>query len=54
MTSTHLLDIAVETEEVENTAAVHLNRMETAHHGDRASNAFAKERGRECGGGLLE
>lgn len=30
----HLLHVAVQTEEVEDAAAVHLGGMEAAHHGD--------------------
>lgn len=33
---THLLNVAIEAEEVEDAGAVHLGRMEATHHGNRA------------------
>lgn len=33
---TNLLNVAVEAEEVEDSSAIHLGRMEAAHHGYRA------------------
>lgn len=37
----HLLDVSVQTEEVEDAAAVHLGRMKVAHHGNRAAGLTA-------------
>lgn len=54
MTATNLLHVAVQTEEVEDAAAVHLGWMEAAHHGDRAG-AQNGGGGGLCGGeGLWE
>lgn len=39
--TTHLLYVAVKTEEVEDAAAVHLGGMEAAHHGNRAGGGVA-------------
>ncbi len=42
---THLFHIAVETKKVEDVAAVHLGRMEAAHHGNWAGGPAAQEGG---------
>lgn len=44
----HLLHVAVETEEIEDAAAVHLDGMQAAHHGNGAGSGMAQEGG---GGG---
>lgn len=50
---THLVHVAVKTDEIEDAAAVHLGGMEAAHHGNRAGGSVGQEGGGGGGGGHL-